>query len=199
MPLHQGSASPPCGSFRIITTGEITPTRFCDLPRQTRQKKIASALLFLCGMIPCFDVGGELHGVVLYPRSFNWRAKALLGTELLATPGLGFAFVRTRAEIRRTFANSRDDKDRLRAPRDEFDQLMHQRFRGRGPSPAESDVTLLTMRGLKIADIARMRGALQGTVKSQLSTIFRKSGTSTRTEFDARFIDEFLDPSATPV
>ncbi len=40
-----------------------------------------------------------------------------------------------------------------------------------GLNPAERDVALLTIRGIKIVDIARIRHAHDGTVKSQRSTI----------------------------
>lgn len=76
--------------------------------------------------------------------------------------------------------------------------MLHRRFADWGLSPAERDVALLTVRGLKIADIARLRKSQQGTIKSQLSMIFRKSGVSNRTEFVASFIDELLDLSANP-
>ena len=98
--------------------------------------------------------------------------------------------------MRRSLARSRIDREHLTAIRGDFDRLLQERFREWDLTPAESDVALLTIRGMKIADIARMRHAHDGTVKSQLSTIYRKSGTTTRTEFVARFIDDFLDHSA---
>lgn len=158
--------------------------------------RLASGLLFLCGMILGFDVGGELHGALLYPRSVSAVVWAHLALEITASAGLGWAFLLTRRELRATRTELRADRDRLGALRGEFDRFLSERFRLWGLSPAERDVALLTIRGLKIAEIAGVRNAHVGTVKSQLSAIFRKSGVSTRTGFVAQFIDEFLDLSA---
>lgn len=168
------------------------------LPRdRSRAMRLASALLFLCGMILAFDVGGELHGTLLYPRSVSAIVWAHLVFEILASAGLGWAFLLTRREMRAMRTDHQADRDRLRAIRDDFDRFLHERFQAWRLSPAECDVALLTIRGLKIAEIAGIRHAHVGTIKSQLSAIFRKSGVSTRTEFVARFIDEFLDLSVT--
>lgn len=73
---------------------------------------------------------------------------------------------------------------------------MHERLDARGLSPAERDIALVTVRGLRTADIARARGIRDDTVKSQLATIFRKSGVVTRPECEAMFIDEVPDLTA---
>lgn len=162
---------------------------------RTKAMRWTSTLLVICGMILCFDIGGELHALYLYPASYGAMALVHLATELLGTLGVGWAFVLTRSELRRSLAEQHDSDSRLKALRGDFDRLMRQRFQDWGLSPAESDVALLTMRGMKISDIARMRQTHDGTIKSQLSVIYRKSKVSTRTEFVARFIDEFLDHS----
>lgn len=168
------------------------------LPRDRfRAMRFASALLFVCGMLLAFDVGGELHGTLLYPRSVSVIVWAHLLLEVLASVGLGWAFLLTRREMRATLRDHQADRDRLRRIRGEFEHFVQDQFHAWSLSPAERDVALLTIRGLKIAEIADLRQAQTGTVKSQLSAIFRKSGVSTRTEFVARFIDEFLDLSAT--
>lgn len=155
-----------------------------------------SILLFLSGMILFFDLGGELHAFISYPDSVSGQMLLHLAAEITATLGLGMAFALIRADLRRSKADQQADRERLSAIRADFDRMMRRRFTDWGLSPAERDVALLTVRGLKIADIAEMRGAHQGTIKSQLSTIFRKSGVSNRTEFVASFIDELLDLAA---
>lgn len=163
-----------------------------------RRLRLTSTLLFLCGMVLCFDLGGELHSLFVYSASYSALALVHVAAELLATLGLGLAFVLIRLDLRRMAADHRADRERLHAIRSDFDRMLQRRFRDWGLSPAEIDVALLTVRGLKIAQIAQIRHAHPGTVKSQLSTIFRKSGVSSRTEFIAGFIDELLDLAATP-
>ena len=60
------------------------------------------------------------------------------------------------------------------------------------------DVALLTIRGLSICRIAELRHTQQGTIKAQLSAIFRKAGVSSRTELLAMFMDELLDFGSQP-
>lgn len=167
-----------------------------DLAPRWRQMRATWVLILVCGLILCFDIGGELFLIARYPHSLSGLAMLHIVVEFLATFGLGVAFSLIRTEMRRSLARSRIDREHLTAIRGDFDRLLQERFREWDLTPAESDVALLTIRGMKIADIARMRHAHDGTVKSQLSTIYRKSGTTTRTEFVARFIDDFLDHSA---
>ena len=167
-----------------------------DLAPRWRQMRATWVLILVCGLILCFDIGGELFLIARYPHSLSGLAMLHIVVEFLATFGLGVAFSLICTEMRRSLARSRIDREHLTAIRGDFDRLLQERFREWDLTPAESDVALLTIRGMKIADIARMRHAHDGTVKSQLSTIYRKSGTTTRTEFVARFIDDFLDHSA---
>lgn len=158
-----------------------------------RRLGVAIWLVFGCGMLLALDAGGEIHVALLHPGALGFGAGLHLAGELAATVGLGWSFVLLRAELRRAEAEAAADRARLGALRGAFDRLMHDRFEAWGLSAAESDIALLTVRGLRIAEIAQARGVREGTVKSQLSTIFRKSGVHTRTEFVALFIDEFLD------
>ncbi|MFN6951305.1 MAG: hypothetical protein ACK4NE_01755 [Albidovulum sp.] len=158
--------------------------------------QVASLLIFICGMTLCFDLGGELHALLRYPASLSGMMILHLVAEVLATAGLGWAFVLVRAELRRVSLRSQADAMRLHVLRHDFDRLLRQRFAEWNLTAAEADVALLTIRGLKIAEIAEMRHSQIGTVKAQLSAILRKSACRTRTELVARFIDEFLDQSS---
>lgn len=87
-----------------------------------------------------------------------------------------------------------DDKDTtLAALRACFDDLVKARFDQWALSQAERDVALLAFRGLRISEIAELRGTREGTVKAQLSSVFHKAGVTTRAEFLALFMGEFLD------
>jgi len=90
-----------------------------------------------------------------------------------------------------------DHKDStLTALRACFDDLVKDRFNQWALSDAERDVALLAFRGLRISEIADLRGTREGTVKAQMSSIFRKANVTTRAEFLALFMDEFLDIAA---
>lgn len=81
----------------------------------------------------------------------------------------------------------------LRSLRGEFDVLLQARFARWNLTPAQRDVALLTLRGLRIAEIARLRGSAEGTVKAHLGAVFRAAGVGTRNELQGLFMEEFLD------
>ncbi|WP_461307988.1 helix-turn-helix transcriptional regulator [Albidovulum sp.] len=180
-----------------MTTASLDPPlgRATRSPGAMRRRRLGAAiwLVFGCGVLLALDVGGEIHVALLHPGAIGLGMGLHLIGEMAATVGLGVAFVLLRAELRRATAEAEADRARLGALRGAFDRLMHDRFEAWGLSAAESDIALLTVRGPRISAIAEARGVREGTVKSQLSTIFRKSGVHTRTEFVALFIDEFLD------
>ena len=173
-------------------TGSGTP----HPPDSARLMRTASALVLICGVILGFDVGGEFLAALAYPELSSRVVWIHLGFEVMAMSGLRWAFILTRRELRRERAAVRRERERVQALRGAFDTLMMQRFGDWELSPAEIDIALLTVRGLKISEIAQMRGTREGTIKAQLSSIFRKAGVSTRTELLARFMDEFLDLGA---
>ena len=64
-------------------------------------------------------------------------------------------------------------------------------------TPAERDVAMLMVKGLSNAEIARVRGSAEGTVKSQLNAVYRKSGTAGRGELLSQIIDSMMgEPEA---
>lgn len=178
----------------VSTPDLVTP----PAPHGTGRMQTASTLVLICGLILFFDIGGELHAALLFPESLSAFVLLHLGTELLASVALAVAFVIMRSEIRIAERLRRCSEGKLGALRTDFDGVVRQRFADWKLTRSESDIALLTLRGLKIAEIAEMRHTRVGTIKSQLSTIFRKSGVSTRTELVASFIEEFLDFAALP-
>lgn len=166
-------------------------------PAASALRRIAGVVL-LCGAILVVDVGGEIHAAIIRPERRTPMNLLHLATELAATAALGWAFALSRRALRRLHGALASESERLRALRGEFDALMRARFAGWGLSPAEADIALLSVRGLKIAEIAALRQTREGTIKAQLSSIFRKSGAASRTDFVARFVDDFLDHAAGP-
>lgn len=67
------------------------------------------------------------------------------------------------------------------------------RFRDWGLTPGESDVALFALKGCDVAEIARLRGAAAGTVRSQLSQVYAKAGVSSKALLVSLFIDDLLD------
>jgi DNA-binding NarL/FixJ family response regulator len=60
-------------------------------------------------------------------------------------------------------------------------------------TPSEQDVAQFTIKGFSIAEIAKLRGSAQGTVKSHLNAIYRKAGVTGRSGLLALLIEDLLD------
>lgn len=59
-------------------------------------------------------------------------------------------------------------------------------------TPAEREIGMLALKGFDIAEIAQLRGAAQGTVRAQMTSIYAKSGVSGRAQFAAHFVEDLL-------
>lgn len=70
------------------------------------------------------------------------------------------------------------------------------RFAEWGLSPGEAEVALFALKGCDVAEIARLRGAAAGTVRSQLSQIYAKAGVSSQAMLVSLFIEDLLDTGA---
>jgi len=73
-------------------------------------------------------------------------------------------------------------------------ELVAQRFREWGLSRSEAEVALFALKGSSITEIAAMRHAAEGTVRSQLSQVYAKAGVKNQSMLIAQFIDELVDP-----
>lgn len=61
-----------------------------------------------------------------------------------------------------------------------------------GLTPAEQDVASFTIKGAPIAEVARLRGSAEGTVKAHLNAIYRKAGVSSRSELVSLLIEDLM-------
>lgn len=71
--------------------------------------------------------------------------------------------------------------------------VLHAHFEAWGLTASEQDVANFMVKGMNIAEIAALRGSAEGTVKSHLNAIYRKSGTSGRGELLSTIIDGLLN------
>lgn len=73
-----------------------------------------------------------------------------------------------------------------------FHDVIEDHFRVWGLTTSELDVAWFTVKGLPIADIARLRGSAEGTVKSHLNAIYRKAGVANRGELLSLLIEDLM-------
>ncbi len=88
-------------------------------------------------------------------------------------------------------------EEKLRIASIAFADLLAQRFRQWGLTPAEADVALFAIKGLSTAEIASLRNTSEGTVKAQTNAIYRKAGVTGRPQLLSLFIDELMQDDGT--
>lgn len=59
-------------------------------------------------------------------------------------------------------------------------------------TPGEAEVALFALKGYEIGEIARLRGAAGGTVRSQLSQVYAKAGVTSQAMLVSLFIEDLL-------
>lgn len=70
------------------------------------------------------------------------------------------------------------------------------RFQEWGLTPGESDVALFALKGCDVSEIARLRGAATGTVRSQLSQTYTKAGVTSQAMLVSLFIEDLLETTS---
>lgn len=79
-----------------------------------------------------------------------------------------------------------------------LNEVMEGYFADWGLTPSEADVARFTIKGCSIAEIARFRGSAEGTVKTHLNAIYRKSGMQGRAQLVNLLIEELLSAPLLP-
>lgn len=155
-----------------------------------------SAIQVFCGTAFTVDILYESHIEFFNHAPLSLVEAVHLGVETLAVVLLFYGFYASQRQLRRLCTKGEEKARLLASLRGHFDEIIDERFSGWGLSAAERDIALLSLRGLGIAEIARLRATRDGTVKAQLSAVYRKSGVAGRPELLALFMDEFLDYGA---
>ncbi len=168
--------------------------RFNSATRQDRNFLAAIAgIQVFCGTVFGIDIVYESHLEIFNGAKISAVEAFHLIIEALAVCMLFFGYRLAYRELK-TLHSADDEKARLLAClRGHFDEIIDAQFKVWNLSPAERDIALLSLRGSRISDIAKMRNTSEGTVKAQLSAVYHKSGINTRSELLAFFMDEFLD------
>lgn len=118
---------------------------------------------------------------------------AELVVEGLVTMGLIAGIMLGIAHSRRLAADIRRKDDALSVARGALGAHVGMKFAEWGLSPSEAEVAMLAIKGFQIAEIARLRKAATGTVRSQLSQVYAKANVSSQSMLVASFLDDLLD------
>lgn len=74
-----------------------------------------------------------------------------------------------------------------------FHDVIEAHFERWALTAAEADIAWFSVKGLSIAEIARLRGSAEGTVKSHLNAIYRKADVPNRGALLSLLIDDLME------
>jgi len=163
--------------------------KFANFPLQPgrRQTAALAAFMLLQTVAAVFFVGDAFSDLFDEPASPHSVFEAFIAFVLIS----GIFLVGW--QLRITLERMRDQERALETARGDLSRIIETQFSEWGLTPAECDVGLLALKGLDLAEIARLRGAAQGTVRAQLTRIYAKANVSGRHQFAAWFVEDLLD------
>lgn len=151
------------------------------------------ALQSFCALFFLADALADLFGWGTLPRALDHDQ-----FEFLVVLALLLSIAFTCREIYRMLGRQKRMERGLRAAAGAFHELLEEHFETWGLTPSERDVALLAIKGLSLAEIARVRQTKDGTIKAQCNAIYRKAGVTGRTQLLSLFIEELLAESLIP-
>lgn len=141
----------------------------------------------LCALFFIYDALSDRFGVM---KTWPMVENLTLETLIVAALVLGLLF--TAYEIRRVLGRQKRMEQQLKIASGAFAQILEEHFDQWSLTPSEREVALLAIKGLSIADMARVRTTKEGTIKAQCNAIYRKADVSGRTQLLSLFIEELL-------
>ena len=145
------------------------------------------AVQSLCAAFFLWDVVDDLG-----PNGLRGLTNLHIAVETLAALALISAIVFETRYLMRLLRRKAHLEDQVSIASGAFHDIMLAHFDRWGLTPAESDVALFAIKGLSIADTARLRGSAEGTVKAQLNAVYRKADVSGRGALLGLLIDDLM-------
>ncbi len=146
------------------------------------------AVQAVCTTFFIWDIAASVFGFESHPIPWEFRELIEMGAGLGLVLGVGVGALLLSRTLRRNAVM----EDQIRLAKVAFSEMLEDRFTGWGLTPSERDVAWFTIKGFAIAEIARMRGTSEGTVKAQSNAIYRKAGVSGRTQLLSLFLEDLM-------
>jgi DNA-binding CsgD family transcriptional regulator len=151
-----------------------------------RQVRLVAAIVVVQAFAAMFFVADALGDVREAGLTAHIAIEALIAFALLA--GVAFGVRHTRQLL----AEADRREAALNVARGALADHVAARFAEWGLTPAEAEVAMFALKGCDAGEISQLRGAAQGTVRAQLSSIYAKAGVSSQAELVSLFFDDLL-------
>lgn len=126
--------------------------------------------------------------VLLSLPKISWQYYEIM--EMLVILVLVWGTTTTMMMLRTTQEETLQLEKRLAAASHDFQLYVNSKFDDWGLTESERDVSIFLLKGFRIREIADLRETSEGTVKAQISAIYKKAGLSGRGEFTSYFLGE---------
>ena len=142
---------------------------------------LAAGLQIGCGVIFTSDVIAEWPFITPH----TW-------VEAAGVVALGIGAGLSLREYRNLLRRNKRVERALNTASGGFQQSIEAHFNEWNLTEAERDVALLTIKGMRIDEIARLRNTAEGTIKAQNASIYRKAGVGSRAEMISAVIEDLI-------
>lgn len=120
--------------------------------------------------------------------------KLHLAAESIASASLIIAIILEVRVLRSILQRKAHLENQLNRSQQSLYEIVEHQFHNWKLTPAEFDVAMFLFKGFNPPEIARLRGTSEGTVKAQLSAVYRKAEVQNRAELLVSVIDNlYLD------
>jgi len=141
----------------------------------------------LCGVIFIGDVASDL-----IRQGVSGLTDAANLSELAASMGLILGLMFETFVLWRLIGRQKRMQHSLSVASGALGDVMEGYFRTWVLTPTEADVATFTIKGYSITEIAKLRGSAEGTIKTHLNAIYRKSGVTGRAQLVSVLIEDLL-------
>ena len=138
----------------------------------------------VCALFFIFDVVADLSNYEL-----SNAEKLHLAAESVASTALIIAIFIEISILRNILLRKAHLEDQLTRSQKTLHEIVEYQLHEWKLTPAEFDVAMFVFKGLNPPEIAELRGTSEGTIKAQLSAVYRKAGVQNRAELLVSIID----------
>jgi len=148
---------------------------------------LAFLVLLVCQAFMAVDVAADIFYLDLYIPWFDHST-----VELIAVVAMTVSLVVLGWILVDHIRQNRRYKETVRTASGQLLDTVARKFDEWKLTESEREIALLLIKGLSVAEIAEIRQARPGTVKSQSNAIYRKAGLRGRSELAAYFVEDLL-------
>ncbi|MGZ9812442.1 helix-turn-helix transcriptional regulator [Pseudoroseicyclus sp. H15] len=154
--------------------------------RETAGLALLIAIQAFCALWFLLDVVGDLRNPTPGEAGAFFSIEALTALAMIVAIGV------EARQLRRLILRQQHLSRALDLASGALNDILERWYTEWGLTPAEQDVAGFTLKGFELAEIARLRGTAEGTVKAQLNAIYRKSGRQGRAALLALVVEELM-------